>query len=71
MSDSEHFQGAQVPAGAGAVRCECQVCRSHAFAQPGVKGSGRCGNCGSDDLRPLSAPGRIRTDDLAVKSRSL
>jgi hypothetical protein len=55
----------------GAVRCECQVCRAHAFAVPGVEGSGRCGNCGSEDLRPLSAPGRIRTDDLAVKSRSL
>jgi hypothetical protein len=55
----------------GEVRCECQACSAHAFARPGVEGSGRCGNCGSEDLQPLSAPGRIRTDDLAVKSRSL
>ena len=55
----------------GAVRCECQVCRAHAFARPDVEALSRCGNCGSEDLRPLSAPGRIRTDDRAVKSRSL
>ena len=37
----------------GEVRCECQVCSAHAFALPDVEGSGRCGNCGSHDLRPL------------------
>ena len=39
----------------GEVRCECLVCSAHAFAQPDVEGSGRCGNCGSHDLRPLAA----------------
>lgn len=38
----------------GEVRCECTVCSAHAFAQAGVEGSGRCGNCGSHDLRPLT-----------------
>ncbi len=37
------------------VRCECQVCRAHTFANPNFEGSGRCGNCGSLDLRPLTA----------------
>jgi hypothetical protein len=38
----------------GEVRCECLVCSAHAFALPDVTGSGRCGNCGSHDLRPLA-----------------
>jgi hypothetical protein len=39
----------------GEVRCECLVCSAHAFALPDVRGSGRCGNCGSHDLQPLAA----------------
>ena len=39
----------------GEVRCEFMVCHAHAFAQPGVEDSGRCGNCGSQDLRPLAS----------------
>jgi hypothetical protein len=39
----------------GEVRCECLVCHAHAFAQPDVKGSGWCGNCGSHELKPLAA----------------
>ena len=39
----------------GEVRCECLVCRAHAFALPEVEGSGRCGNCGSHQLKPLAS----------------
>ena len=39
----------------GEVRCECLVCSAHAFGQPDVDPRGRCGNCGSPDLRPLAA----------------
>jgi hypothetical protein len=39
----------------GEVRCECLVCNAHAFALPGVEGSGRCGNCGSPELKPIAA----------------
>jgi hypothetical protein len=35
------------------VRCECGVCGAHAYAVPGNRGSGRCGNCGGFDLLPL------------------
>ncbi len=39
----------------GEVRCECLVCSAHAFALPEVEGSGRCGNCGSHELKPLGS----------------
>ena len=39
----------------GEVRCECLVCSAHAFALPEVEGSGRCGNCGSHELKPLAS----------------
>ena len=36
------------------VRCQCVVCGSHVYAVPGVKRGGKCGNCGSFELEPLS-----------------
>jgi hypothetical protein len=39
----------------GEVRCECLVCSAHAFAPPEGDEASRCGNCGSNELRPLVA----------------
>ena len=36
------------------VRCQCVVCGSHVFATPGVRRGGKCGNCGSLELKSLS-----------------
>jgi hypothetical protein len=46
---------ARLQRAAGQVRAECGVCGAHAYVTPGVPRSGRCGNCGSFDLRRLSA----------------
>ena len=40
---------------AGEARCECATCGAHAFAPPGAEDSARCGNCGSNELRPLAS----------------
>ena len=36
------------------IRCECLVCNSHAFAPRDRLSAGRCGNCGSQELQPLT-----------------
>ena len=46
---------ARLQRAAGQERAECTVCGAHAYVTPGVPRSGRCGNCGSFDLRRLSA----------------
>ena len=46
---------ARLQRAAGQVRAECSVCGAHAYVTPGVPRSGRCGNCGSFELRRLSA----------------
>ena len=38
----------------GEVRCECLVCSAHAFGHPDVEPRGRCGNCGSHELKLLA-----------------
>ena len=38
----------------GQVRAECTDCGAHAYITPGVPRSGRCGNCGSFELRRLA-----------------
>ena len=46
---------ARIQRTADQVRAECAVCGAHAFMTPGVPRSGRCGTCGSVDLRRLAA----------------
>lgn len=46
---------ARIQRSSSQVRAECAVCGAHAFRIPDLPRSGRCGNCGSYDLRRLAS----------------